>query len=309
MIIIFGSINIDMVFSVDHLPEATETVLASSYKFSHGGKGANQALAAARIMDKVALVGCTGDDKHGHEILTTLRRTGVMTSGVIKSEDKPTGMAAVIHDKTGENMVIASAGANADVKNDQAPDEILKPGNILLMQMETPPEENWALLKRAHERDVKTILNLAPYSPVPAEVMPCIDYLIMNDKEAAYLADDLDFSSDRENPQALARRIAEKGPVCIITRGAQGIVLASSDGQTMEMDAPPLESDRIVDTTGAGDAFCGTFAAALHEKKEIRDALRHASAAGALACLKEGTQSAYAYLGEIEDLLKEWPAG
>lgn len=306
MIIVFGSINIDMVFSVNQLPEATETVLASSYQYSHGGKGANQALAAARMVDKVALVGCTGDDRHGHEILTALRRTGVMTSGVVKSE-KPTGMAAVIYDKKGENMVIVAPGANEDIKNDQAPDEVLKDGNILIMQMETSVEENWVLLARAHSQGVKTIVNLAPYVPVPDDAFGQIDILIMNDKESQALARDIGGCAPDE-PAELARKIAEKGPECIITRGSKGIVMAAKDGKDIVMEAPPIEEADIVDTTGAGDVFCGILAGALHEGKTPEEALRYASAAGALACLKTGTQSACPYLGEIEDLLENWPA-
>src|SRR5687768_7776086 len=136
MIIVFGSINMDMVFRADKLPQPGETVLCGDYEITSGGKGANQALAAARMGGKVALVGCVGDDGPALRMLRALRRDGVMTTGVAESPDLLTGCAVVVADANGNNQITVASGANRHAKADQVPDEVLKPGGLVLMQME-----------------------------------------------------------------------------------------------------------------------------------------------------------------------------
>jgi ribokinase len=297
MIIVFGSINMDMVMPVGRFPTPGETVLAGGYEMMPGGKGANQALAAARMGGKVALVGCVGDDGVGLRMLNGLRRDSVMTSG-IGTSPLPTGMAVILTGPDGENEIIAAAGANADAKADQVPDEILKPVNLLLMQGETAPEENWILLERAKKRGVTTILNLAPAIAIPREALANIDYLIVNQIEARQIAEALKIDLDHDAAK-LAHALAHQGKLtCIITLGAEGCIGVAPNGPVIRV--PALKLDNVVDTTGAGDAYCGTFAAAIYSKKTLTDAMKLASIAGTLSCMKRGAQDSYAYIYDIE---------
>lgn len=300
MIIVFGSISMDMYLPVGKFPEPGEVVLSTHYDQYAGGKGANQALAAVRAGAKVALVGRTGDDGPGMRLLNGLRRDGVLTSGVARSE-KSTGMAIVMTSPSGKSRVITAVGANMDVTNDQIPDEILIPKNMLLLQMETPPDETWILLDRAKKGGVKTILNLAPAINIPQESLEKLDYLIVNQIEARQLSEKLGINPDK-NIEALAAALSQKGKLtCIVTMGQQGSVAVTPDKHFVKV--PALQLENIVDCTGAGDAYCGTFAAAVHEGQALPDAMRMASVAGSLACLKPGAQDSYAYLGDIEENL------
>lgn len=305
MIIVFGSINLDTTFAVSRLPEAGETILSQSYMRSNGGKGANQALAASRLGAKVVLIGCTGDDQPGKNILTSLRRGGVVTSGVSRSDQNPTGAAVIAYDSQGENHIIVNPGANLDARQDQIPDEIMNEGNMILMQMEVLPEENWKLIKRAKEHGVKTMLNLAPAAELPEEAFKDLDYLIINEIEAKQVAESLDIAQS-ENIQEFAASIAEKGNLtCIVTLGKLGSIAVTPERKLIVV--PTLQVEKVVDRTGAGDCFCGTLAAALYDGKSLKESLRMASVAGALSCQKQGTQSSYVYVGDIEDHLPNLP--
>jgi ribokinase len=302
MIIIFGSINMDMVVPVGKFPAAGETVLSPRYDMLPGGKGANQALAAARVGPKTALVGCVGDDGIGLRMLNGLKRDGVITSGVAQS-DLPTGMAVILTNEKGENEIVVVSGANADAKADQIPDEILKSSHVLLLQGETPPQENWTLLERAKKRGVTTILNLAPVVEIPRETLAHIDYLVVNQIEARQIAQALKLDLD-EDAAKLARALAQQARLtCIVTLGAQGSLAVTPDGHTIRV--PALKIGNVVDTTGAGDAYCGTLAAALYSRKTLTDAMKLASVAGSLACTKRGAQDSFPYIGEIEEKLEQ----
>jgi ribokinase len=296
MIIVFGSINMDISIAVGKLPQPGETVLSSSYEQFPGGKGANQALAAHRMGPKTAIVGSAGDDAMGTRIVTRLRRHGVTTSGVAHLEHLPTGCAFIARDANGENQIIVSAGANVSSSANQVPDEILKPGVWLLMQMELRAAENWELLARARERGVTTMLNLSPALPVPEEALQMLDYLVVNELEAKQALQNLNLPSE----EALAKKF---DLTCVVTLGAKGAKAVLPDGRSVSVRA--LKLDKIVDTTGSGDAFCGTLAGALYENMPLERAMKYASAAASLSCLKEGAQTSYVYRGDVEDRLSE----
>jgi len=300
MIIVFGSINMDMVIPVPHFPVAGETVLGlGDYAMLPGGKGANQALAAARMGPKVALVGQIGDDGTGMRLMAGLRRDGVVTSGVGQS-DKPTGMAIIMTDPTGENQIVVATGANMDVRQDQVPDEILGPDAFLMLQGETPLEENWALLQRAKNLGTHTFMNLAPVIDIPVSALEQLDYLVINELEVKQIADALKMKAD--NALNLATALATTYKLtCIVTLGEKGSFAVTPTRKLIHVEALAIED--TVDRTGAGDAYCGTLAAMLYVRKPLEDAMKMASIAGSLACTKKGTQSAYAYLGEIEENL------
>jgi ribokinase len=302
MIIVFGSINLDMTVAIPRMPHPGETVVGPGFESSPGGKGANQALAALRSGAKVALVGKIGDDGIGARMMTGLRRDGVITSGVAHS-DTPTGTAMVIRDSSGENRIIVGSGANAEATADQIPDEVLKPDNIVLMQMETPHKENWLLLARARHHGTTTILNAAPAAAIPREVLRNIDILIVNQLEAQQLADHMKLDSGHDIVKVAESLSRLGGLTCIVTLGAKGAMAWTKEGKPVLVAALALDS--VEDTTGAGDAFCGTLAAALHGGFKLEDAMKRACVAGSLACLKKGAQTSFPYLGEIEQKLAE----
>jgi ribokinase len=305
MLIVFGSIHMDLNLKVKSFPVPGETILSSSYSMTPGGKGANQAMAAARIGAKTALIGKVGDDGQGLRILNYLKRHEVMTSGVAKSEDYPTGIAVNSKEGNGERRTMIASGANLTLSAEQAPIEIFREGHILLVQMEVPLEQNAIAMKNAKEKGAQVILNLAPSLNVPKNLMSLVDYLIVNQIEAKQLAHKFGYDIKSE-VGILAKKIATEGNLnCIITMGPAGVVAADKNGKGLRL--PSLKLENVVDTTGAGDCFCGTFAAALHEKRSLSDALKLAVIASGLSCMKEGTLEGYPYLDDIEELMDSHP--
>ncbi|HEY8190184.1 MAG TPA: ribokinase [Micavibrio sp.] len=301
MLIIFGSINMDMVVRMDYMPQAGETVLCPDYDLLPGGKGANQALAAARMGARVALVGCAGDDGYSRHILDAIRRQGVITSGVAQS-DRPTGCAFILQEDGGQNRIIVAAGANSDATADQVPDEILRSGSMVLTQMELPADEVFLLIRRAHARGVKIILNLAPAIALPDDILSALHILVVNEIEIAQVAAKAGLTGGSHGE--MARAMARKGSTtCIVTLGNKGSFVALPDGAAFHVSALPLEE--VVDTTGAGDAYCGTLAACLYAGMTLEDSVCRASAAGSLACAEKGTITAFAYQADIEKRLDE----
>lgn len=306
MIIVFGSVNMDMAIRVDKLPVPGETVLSKDYVLYPGGKGANQALAAARCGAKVALVGRVGTDNYGKVATDEIKRDGVMVSGVARS-DTPTGCAVVARDPNGENQIIVMSGANAEVTHDQVPDEILIPQNLLLMQMELPVDQTITLLERAKAKGVTTVLNLAPAIMIPKKAMGLLDYLIVNSIEARQIAEKLHISSEN-NAVKIAHALAIEGQLtCIVTLGKRGAVAVTKEGKAWGIPILPVAPEEIVDNTGAGDAYCGTFAAAIHDDMDVIEAMRRASVAGTLTCMKVGAQASLPHSDDIESRLKDLP--
>lgn len=307
MIIVFGSINMDFSIAVDRLPLPGETVLSKDYTLIPGGKGGNQALAAARYGAKVAMIGRVGNDHYGKTVRESLKSNGVMVSGVVISDEHLTGCAMIAKDHAGENQIIVMSGANVEVIHDQVPDEILLPQNVLLMQMELPVEQVCTLLVRAKGKNVKTILNLAPALTIPQKALGLLDFLILNSIEARQLAEKLNLNQNN-NAVKMAHALAIAGQLtCIITLGAKGAVAVTKNGEAWGVPIMHIDQSKIIDTTGAGDAYCGTFAAAIHEGKSLQESLRVASVAGTLACLKRGVQASMPYSDEIIQALALMP--
>ncbi|HPF78151.1 MAG TPA: PfkB family carbohydrate kinase, partial [Alphaproteobacteria bacterium] len=210
MIIVFGSIYMDLNVKIREFPEIGDSVLTQSYTSTPGGKGANQALAAARAGAKTALVGKVGDDGSGLRILNNLKRHEVMTSGVAKTEEFPTGMAMVMKEKTGKPRTIVALGANALVDADQAPTDIFRPDNVLLVQMELPMEQNALVMKNAKDKGSQVILNLAPSLSIPKQLFSLVDFLIVNQIEARRLAERMGINIKTDIAK-MARKLAKDG--------------------------------------------------------------------------------------------------
>jgi ribokinase len=293
VIVVFGSINADLFFTVDNLPTRGETVLCPGYSFRPGGKGANQAVAAARAGAKVAMVGKVGDDAFALAVRAALAENRVDIERVVGT-DGVTGTAAVLVEASGENQIVVASAANMDVRHDQVPDALLGPATTLVLQMEVPVVETDALIERAADAGARVILNLAPYRPLPSRTLGLVDVLIVNEGEAAALAGGDEDASDH------ARRFAEAyGCTAIVTLGGSGAVMADRDGmwRIAALDVDP------VDTVGAGDAFVGILAAALDAGEVMPEALRRASVGAGLACLHEGAQSGLPTAAEIDSVL------
>jgi len=296
MIIVLGSINIDMVFPVQHLPEPGETVAAASYEMHCGGKGANQAIAAARCETKTAMVGRVGDDIFGRRAQKNLKQHSVWAAGVGISDESQTGLAMIAVDPTGENEIIVAHGANADITADQVPDDILSPRNLVLADFEIPVAVLEDVLARAKKRNCLTILNAAPVVKFPKEMLQSVDVFIVNEIEAQQVSHQLDLGE--QDPIKMACVLSKTYDLTvIITMGRQG-AFAVQKGHAWKVAA--LDIEKCVDTTGAGDCFCGVFAAYTSRGEELPIALHRAAIAGSLSCQKLGAQESMPWYDDIE---------
>lgn len=295
MIVVFGSLNIDIVMQVETMPRPGETVLCPSYQMVPGGKGANQAVAASRAGSSVKLFGKVGDDDFGRTVLSALRESNVDLTGVGVSEKSSTGCATISVDAQGENMITVASGANFDAQEKEIPNFLLSNETTLLLQMETPVQENWNLIRRAKKFGARVILNLAPAHDIPQDILKSLDILVVNQIEATHLALHLGF--EVISPIVVARRIAANfGITCIVTLGKQGAMACSPEG-VWEIGTMEIEP---IDTTAAGDAFVGIFAASIESGMDLPSALRRASVASALTCLQKGAQTSLPTNHKIE---------
>lgn len=300
MILVFGSLNADFFLSVRTFPAPGETVLTPGALIKAGGKGANQAAAAAKAGGLVKMIGAVGTDEVAKVPITALRSLGVDCSAMQVSE-LATGMAMIMVDGQGENSIVVASGANTAVSADAVAQTALNEDVVLVMQMEVPPAENFKLLRRAKAAGARTILNVAPACPIPEADLELADYLILNEIEADTVYASL-FEKTFLSVEEKAAVIAEKtGGVCLVTMGAGGVA-GAENGEIFKVSALPVQP---VDTTGAGDAFVGIFAAMLDNGLDTRQAARYAAAGAGLACLKIGAQEALPSLKEIETRVEE----
>jgi ribokinase len=285
MVVVFGSINLDLVARVPRFAHPGETLAAESFALHPGGKGANQALAAARAGARVALVGAVGRDAFALPALAELRAGGVDLSGV-RTIDGPTGIALIQVNAAGENAILIIAGANAHVDAGAVAADRLSVSTVLVLQQEVPAAANAEVARRARARGARIILNAAPARALAPALLACVDVVVFNASEMQALAraDGLP-----EEPAAFARALAGRnGGTTVVTLGAAGVV-AAERGACYALAAPALT---VVDSTGAGDAFVGTLAAAFDRSLPLREALPLAVASGSLACTEHGAQRA-----------------
>ena len=295
MIAVFGSINIDLVTSVERIAAPGETVLGRTYATIPGGKGANQALAARRAGAAVAMAGAVGLDGFATPALALLREAGVDLSGVATVE-APTGAAFITVDARGANAITVAAGANAEAKAAQL-DGLLS-GGFLLLQREVPDAEGEAAARAARSRGLRTMLNLAPSGRLSDAFLGLVDVLVVNEHEAADLAGFLDLPDDQAGLAAYLRERFGIGAT-VVTLGAAGAV-GWSEGVEHRAPCPAVEAR---DTTAAGDSFVGFFAAALDAGLPFADAMRRGTAAGSLACTVAGAQPSIPTRASVDALL------
>ena len=280
MIVTFGSLNADFVFEVQVSPMAGQTIAARRFHIESGGKGANQAAAAARDGAKVVMVGAVGRDAMAETLLAGLRATGVDVSRVATAPG-PTGCAYIEVAASGENRIVVAAGANALARSEMVGDDLLAGASSVLLQMECPVCEVEALVHRARLSGVRSILNLAPAILPSRQTLEACGMLVVNETEADVLA----AAVGTAGTAADLRRIL--GCDIVRTLGAAGVEAATAAGDFIL----PATSVEVVDTTAAGDCFVGVLAAALDRRLDMHSALVRAVAASGLACTRSGAQA------------------
>ncbi len=292
MVIVFGSINLDLIFSVPHIPRVGETVLGPSVRIEPGGKGANQAVAAARDGASVVMAAAVGRDSLAPTALTLLQETNVDLSRVLET-DAATGCAAIAVDPKGNNAIAVGSGANLVARQTQIEDELLGPASTVVLQMEVSTAETAALIRRARAKGARVILNLAPAASFPEATLREVDILVVNETESAWLANRLGCSD------GAAQIHARLGIVIVRTLGGDGLEMANAEG-AMEM---PAHAITAIDTTAAGDCFVGVMAAALDRGANLTGALNRAAAAAALCCTRHGSQGSIPLAHETDAFL------
>jgi ribokinase len=297
MLTVFGSINVDLTFALPHLPAAGETVLTSTYSQAVGGKGANQAAAAARDGAATGFIGCVGDDGLGATARAALAELGVDVGG-LETVPGTTGVAAIWIDGEGKNQIAVASGANAALKADALVRRPLARGAIVVLQMETPAAEVAAVIAHARRAEARVILNLAPALPLLRPALEQVDILVVNEHEAAVLCERLELALRNPADQAsgLARHL---GNTVIVTLGAAGAIGARQD-EVLRVAALAVNA---VDTTGAGDCFVGVLASALARGASLHTAMQRAVIAGSLACTVVGAMPSFPGRAQIDAAL------
>lgn len=299
MITIFGSINMDLIATTDRLPKPGETVAGNGFSTAAGGKGANQALAARRAGATVRMSGAVGNDGFAEPALALLDAAGTDLSAT-RRVSEPTGTALILVGGDGENMIAVVPGANGTNTAEHAAAAVaaLNSGDTLMLQFEIPVAAVETALNAAKARGVRTVLNLAPLIPEAARLGRLADIVIANETEFERLAGQDNMSAaDRE--AALVRLHTETGQTLIVTLGGDGVI-AIRNGELSSAKGLVIEP---VDTVGAGDTFCGYFAASLDQGMDFHASLRRAAVAGSLACLKPGAQPSIPVAGEVAERL------
>jgi ribokinase len=300
-VLVIGSANMDFTVAVPRLPAEGETVTGGSFYVSHGGKGANQAVAARRLGGDVRFVGCVGQDPQGDQVVDQLAAEGIPTDGVIRTE-AATGVALITVDREGRNQIAVASGANLTLLPDLAKmhASLMPWAKVLLLQLEVPiASVQWALAT-AREHGVLSILNPAPAQPLPDALLSLVDCLTPNANEAEVLtgiAVTAPDSASRAAQHLLGRGVRR----VIVTLGAKGVLYC--DGKSaLHFPAFPVDA---VDTTGAGDAFNGALAVGLAAGGAWEEALPLANAAAALACTKRGAQTSFPRRAEVEAFMRQ----
>ncbi|WP_214324694.1 ribokinase [Nonomuraea sediminis] len=293
MISVFGSANMDLVAYVAQAPKRGETVTGRAFRTVPGGKGANQAIAAARAGTEVAFLGAVGDDSFGTEIRATLAEAGVDVAGLRRVEG-PSGIAHIVVDDEGGNSIIVVPGANGTITGPSSDDlAVIARSQALLLQLELPMEAVIGAAEAARVGGAQVVLTPAPARPLPDELLEAVTLIVPNEHEAAALTGAADSETALDE-------LLKKVPEVVITLGSEGALYGSRSGDRLRVPAVPVHA---VDTTAAGDTFVGALAVARTEGKPPADALLFASAAAALSVQREGASTSMPTRQEIDAFL------
>lgn len=297
-LVVVGSLNMDLVVRAPRHPRPGETLIGSQFQTFPGGKGANQAVAAARLGATVRLIGRVGNDAFGDVLLQTVRQDGVDTSFIYRDPEVASGVALITLDEAGQNTIVVASGANMRVSPEdiEQAEAAFEGASLLLMQLECPLEAVEAAAHLAQRRGIAVVLNPAPARPLPASLLAKIDYLLPNQTELQLLAE------GEANYSAAAARLLKNGVrTLVVTLGEEGALLVTADTkQKFEAYRVP-----VVDTVAAGDAFTAAFCVALLEGKSLPEAVQWGNAAGAIAVTRPGAQPSMPKREEFIHFLKE----
>ncbi len=302
-IVVVGSLNMDLVVSVPRFPVAGETLLGGDYARHPGGKGANQAVAAARAGGDVAMIGRVGADAFGEALVDGLTSDGVATEAVAALPDAPTGVAFISIDPSAQNTIIVAPGANARLAPDDLEPARFDGARVVVLQLEVPLETTLRAARLGHGAGARVVLNLAPAQPLTAAQLADVDLLLVNETEAAGLTG-IDVGGVARDPERAAAALTELVPAAVLTLGAAGaawaeLTAADTGGLATTGLVPGFTVD-AVDTTAAGDAFAGALAVRLAQGAALPEAVRYANAAGALAATRPGAQPSLPTAAEID---------
>ena len=306
-VVVFGSLNLDLVAYAEVLPTLGQTVTGEKLLRFPGGKGLNQAIAAKRSGSQVKMIGALGADAEG-EFLRRILNEEEIDSSSISTANEQTGIAVIEVAKDAQNRILIIPGANATVKFDKS--QLLFQGisesnapKVCLAQLETPIKEVTKFLLAGKELNCTTILNPAPVQKLDLETIKACDYLVVNESEASFLAGHTVENLTPEEAKQIAQKLLSNGSKkVIITMAEKGSLFLATEGEQQEIYTPAYKVN-AVDTTAAGDAFCGALATALAKNNSISDSLKFASAAGALATTKAGAVPSIPSQTEINKLI------
>ncbi|CED94291.1 Ribokinase [Romboutsia ilealis] len=296
-ICVIGSLNMDLVVNVDAMPKPGQTIIGSNFKEVPGGKGANQAVAMARLNGNVSMIGKVGEDGFGQTLINSLKNDKVDTT-YIQTTKGSTGVALITVDKNAQNSIVVSPGANFEVKEEDIDNNIkaIENSDIVVLQLETPLNTIKYALNKAKELNKYTILNPAPAVKLDDEIIKNVDLLTPNETELEIISG-VSIETE-EDIQKAAQIMIEKGvKELIVTLGSKGSLYINKE-KSMFKKAYKVEA---VDTTAAGDSYTGALAVALSQDKGIEDAMDFASKVGALSVLKEGAQSSLPTLEDVKN--------
>lgn len=293
-ILVIGSMNADLVVRAPRFPAPGETISGGDLAIIPGGKGANQAIAAARQGASVAMVGSVGNDSFGQTLIQNLKNNRVDTSNV-QIEVSTTGTAIIVVDSSGQNSIVLSPGANGKVTPEDVDALSFQDVDTLLLQLEIPLETVMHATSVAHQNGLRVILNPAPARQLPDSFLADVDILVPNESELQLLTGQS--VTDVDSAETAARELLGRGvQTIIVTLGSQGALIVSSDKSQL---IPAYKID-VVDTTAAGDAFIGGLATALIKNKSLEEAVRYGNASGALATTKFGAQPSLPTVEDVE---------
>ena len=299
-IIVVGSLNADLVVRTPRFPQPGETISGEDLQIIPGGKGANQAVAAARQGTPTAMVGRVGNDSFGPELIGNLKQNGVDTSHVQVDSESATGTAIIVVDEKGQNSIVLSPGGNGRVTPADLDNLSFADASLLLLQLEIPVAAVLAAAKRAKESGLRVLLNPAPARPLPEELLSLPDFIVPNESELSLLTE-LPVQ-DIPSAEKAAKTLLERGiQNVIVTLGANGALIVNRE---LTKHIPSFKVD-VVDSTAAGDAFIGGFASALLQNKSMEEAVQYGCACGALAATKFGAQPSLPTKKEVETFLRQ----
>ena len=298
-IVVIGSCNTDMVINTKRLPQPGETIIGGNFFMNAGGKGANQAVAAARLGGQVSFMAKVGNDHFGTRSIEQYRNEGIDVEHILVDGDHPSGVALIMVDAKGENCIAVASGANALLRPDDIDKavEIIDRGDILLMQLETPLDTVEHAARIAHERGKRVILNPAPAQHLPDSLLKNLYMIIANETETEHISGIK--ITDMESICRAADIISGRGVEnVVITLGSKGAFI-KENGSYHKVPAIKVKA---VDATAAGDTFCGAICVALAEHKNIIDAVEFANRCASVTVTRMGAQSSLPYRGEIDEM-------